>query len=494
LEALEPRYTPAGGMESLQLLSEPLDHLTGVGFLPGGEIRWGGSDWEGGKLWDYDRAGELTREQELEVPPGWTRAEVLALSPSGRWIAAIRYDFNFDDSDLGPVYVVWKAEVGGEPHVLDVGSVSAIRSASIRDISDNGVVTLQVAGMLAYRWNPATGFERLVSLYEQGGNANQDAQEAEVRAISPDGKFIVGNSGYTLIRRPTIWTDQGPRELPTPGGPGGASSVSADGRVVGGWVMEGAVRRAAVWVDGELTVLESEPGGPVPLETTTVVSGLGGDPRRWVAFGGHQQQAWIAFDGGPVQPLATWLWEQYDVDFFGGSSSTPVLVNSFGTSGVLDAAMRDGNLHIAAHEWIATGQTNGIPPTIFYAPARPHWIIAPLDSAGQPAGDQPLDVDQSGAVVPLDALHVINALNEQARSGPSSGPLGRVDTNGDGHLSPLDALLVINYLNRNADVATPLESNMAEPEPEGEAAPTDDIALWALLAVDLAESQARKRR
>ncbi len=61
----------------------------------------------------------------------------------------------------------------------------------------------------------------------------------------------------------------------------------------------------------------------------------------------------------------------------------------------------------------------------------------------------PLDVDDDGVIVPLDALLVINDLNENgAREliGPSTGP-PYLDVNGDGFVTPIDSLLVINYLN-----------------------------------------------
>lgn len=65
----------------------------------------------------------------------------------------------------------------------------------------------------------------------------------------------------------------------------------------------------------------------------------------------------------------------------------------------------------------------------------------------------PLDVDQSSLVTPVDALQVINRLNHS-----SDGFLGLerpaglpcYDSNGDGWVSPLDALRVINVLNRYA--------------------------------------------
>ncbi len=226
--------------------------------------------------------------------------------------------------------------------------------------------------------------------------------------------------------------------------------------MIGGWVQDGAVRRAAVWIDGELIVLEIESGGIVAREATTVVNGLGGDPERWAAFGNEAQQAWIAYDGGRVQPLTRWLADNYEVDFFGGTMTTPWEIGRPATSGVMDAVIQDGKLHIAAHEWMMTAMTAAIPPSIFYAPTNPHsFALVPLD-------DEPLDVNQSGVISPLDALLVINALNEQAASERIFVPRGRIDTNGDGQLTPLDALLVINYLNAHGHVAEPPEFSQGE--------------------------------
>lgn len=63
-----------------------------------------------------------------------------------------------------------------------------------------------------------------------------------------------------------------------------------------------------------------------------------------------------------------------------------------------------------------------------------------------------LDVNMSGMVEPLDALIVINYINEHgtgvlsAKPTDYSGPL--MDVNGDGSMGPLDALIVINSLNQ----------------------------------------------
>ncbi len=63
-----------------------------------------------------------------------------------------------------------------------------------------------------------------------------------------------------------------------------------------------------------------------------------------------------------------------------------------------------------------------------------------------------LDVNMSGLVEPLDALIVINDINQhvsrslEKKPTVYAGPL--MDVNGDGMMSPLDALIVINSLNR----------------------------------------------
>ena len=61
----------------------------------------------------------------------------------------------------------------------------------------------------------------------------------------------------------------------------------------------------------------------------------------------------------------------------------------------------------------------------------------------------PLDVSADGQITALDALAVINLLNNPAASeGVSSTPL-QGDVNGDEQVSALDALQIINWLNRS---------------------------------------------
>jgi len=86
----------------------------------------------------------------------------------------------------------------------------------------------------------------------------------------------------------------------------------------------------------------------------------------------------------------------------------------------------------------------------------PRWIER-LESREMCAADwqnatNRLDVNMSGVVEPLDALIVINYINEhgtgtlESKPANYSGPL--MDVNGDGSMSPLDALIVINSFNR----------------------------------------------
>lgn len=60
----------------------------------------------------------------------------------------------------------------------------------------------------------------------------------------------------------------------------------------------------------------------------------------------------------------------------------------------------------------------------------------------------PLDVNLDDAVSPIDALIVINLLNNHGQLTIQTNYKG--DTNGDGQISPLDALIVINGLNKGS--------------------------------------------
>ena len=88
--------------------------------------------------------------------------------------------------------------------------------------------------------------------------------------------------------------------------------------------------------------------------------------------------------------------------------------------------------------------------------------------------DVPEDVDASGDVVPLDALLIVNDLNNRGArqlSDPTEGdsPPPYYDVSGDGWLTSLDALRVVNWLNANmsgeSEAMVGISNMAALPEP-----------------------------
>lgn len=80
----------------------------------------------------------------------------------------------------------------------------------------------------------------------------------------------------------------------------------------------------------------------------------------------------------------------------------------------------------------------------------PTWLYWPVISMIYPQHNSAMPLDSSGdsLTTPIDALNIINAIN----NGPSASSqqfAGFVDVNNDQLLTPIDALLVINYLNQN---------------------------------------------
>ena len=95
-----------------------------------------------------------------------------------------------------------------------------------------------------------------------------------------------------------------------------------------------------------------------------------------------------------------------------------------------------------------------------------------IDAGGSGEGEA-LDINGDGLVTPVDALNVINDLNENGSRAVGNGAEGesaaaeaRLDVNGDNFISPADALLLINHLNNKAESG---EAESGEGEGEGEA-------------------------
>lgn len=114
---------------------------------------------------------------------------------------------------------------------------------------------------------------------------------------------------------------------------------------------------------------------------------------------------------------------------------------------------------------------------------------------------KPADVDGDGAVSPIDALRLIDALNRngsihlasiQANRMASGAegeqdPIGHVDTNNDGSLNPIDVLVVIDAINGDAassDGAVPTAFSVMETEPTVESTfefPSEEFAAFELI-------------
>lgn len=170
-------------------------------------------------------------------------------------------------------------------------------------------------------------------------------------------------------------------------------------------------------------------------------------------------------------------------------AGTPRLL--FTVNGALAQALTPGTVinvtpdaadQILAHPTTIYGSSD--PVSASYVGAK---MIIPIHPWQNPANR--LDVDGSGVVVPLDALLVINALN-QGLGGPlpqspvpPNIPAPYLDVNGDGNLTPIDALLIISFLNQQpplvaggAPPAAQLSATAGGAPPAPQAAPAVNSA------------------
>jgi hypothetical protein len=105
------------------------------------------------------------------------------------------------------------------------------------------------------------------------------------------------------------------------------------------------------------------------------------------------------------------------------------------------------------------------------------------DSGGQTNLQNPLDANNDGEVTPLDALLVINLLNNpEVQTSVSLYPQAPfTDINQDGEVTPLDALLIFNHLN-NLPPAPPQSPADGGDQGEGEGSTASADAFYAALA------------
>ncbi|MCA9212888.1 MAG: hypothetical protein KDB27_07485 [Planctomycetales bacterium] len=136
-------------------------------------------------------------------------------------------------------------------------------------------------------------------------------------------------------------------------------------------------------------------------------------------------------------------------------ANTGTLIFAPGQTSATIEVMINGDTTLEVDEIMEVQLSNPVGATIAHS-VSDIVILNDEPLAGRPWHNvsNALDVSGDGVVVPLDALLVINWLNEAdstALAEPSgeTAPPPYVDVNGDGFASPIDALWVINYLNSN---------------------------------------------
>lgn len=108
----------------------------------------------------------------------------------------------------------------------------------------------------------------------------------------------------------------------------------------------------------------------------------------------------------------------------------------------------------------------------------------------------PLDVDRSGDVGPLDVLALINAINNDLPSLAQPRPANSLsqpdyDVDGDGTLNPLDALAIINFINSKPPTGSEGESSSVLVSPIQAGIQSD---AWLAAFSQLEEEQSTLRR
>ncbi len=118
--------------------------------------------------------------------------------------------------------------------------------------------------------------------------------------------------------------------------------------------------------------------------------------------------------------------------------------------------------HGGLNDFIGTEMVNGENLTSAFDPSTPiaNVTICLDDGTDAPCAPQvgggtdeqfdPRDVNEDGVVSALDALLIVNFLNQQNAGGNSEAP-ANLDVAGDGRVGALDALMVVNYLNQTTD-------------------------------------------
>ncbi len=145
------------------------------------------------------------------------------------------------------------------------------------------------------------------------------------------------------------------------------------------------------------------------------------------------------------EPCCVWVWER--VPFLSFSSSVGVAMKN--RSG------RSGRMFNSLHS--KSFRRSGLARVLRSEPLEKRHMMAGDTYLPYHNDLIPEDTNQDYSVTALDALLVINALNDSTAAalpttgvGKADGP--RVDVTGDNALTPLDALQVINFINGEGEV------------------------------------------
>ena len=235
-----------------------------------------------------------------------------------------------------------------------------------------------------------------------------------------------------------------------------------------------------------VTSLVIPSGGMIRIGDSVIVRGLASDLRGSVIdpvssrdnSGAQSAYMDLLYDRSRVQPSGVPIsfGPQYQ---FGqsGSGGVPGLIDEVGAAhSDLTATLGPGPKEVFRKQFIATslgtlqfvadpadvspdhditawlpstGNVEVVPKDQVFFKASPTITVISAAEGENTNLFAPLDVNGDGTISPIDALLVVNYINDNnlsGASGESSGNYKR-DVNHDNEISPIDALLVINYLN-----------------------------------------------
>ena len=277
-------------------------------------------------------------------------------------------------------------------------------------------------------------------------------------------------------------------DAPDPSYPTLLSSDGARHTIVEGFHLGATITSET---DGNETPFASGDSGDDGVEFGSLIPGINSSIAVTVS-GQGLLDAWFDFNG--------------DGDWF--DAGEQVLTSALVTNGSnqLQVAIPDGLEDGRVHARFRLSTAGGLSPTGRANDGEVEDYF-PLIEAGSGWHNEalPEDVNDDGNITPLDALEVINELNNREISNEVSGALPVpsappfFDVNNDGFASPIDAILIINALNAASNPAptAPLSivagiaTNELKPEIEAANQSIDTAQLHELVFADLDEESER---